>query len=318
MLQKGSTIGLQEKSVMQTSKKHKTDIREDAFIFKYMPQFLKPFARLARWDRPIGVALLYLPCLWGLALASRGHGYIREFILFGLGAILMRGAGCTYNDMVDRKIDRQVTRTATRPLARGDISLFGAALFLGLQLSLSLFILYLLPEGAIALGYIVMFFVFLYPWAKRFTYWPQLILGMTFNWGVLIAWASLNSRFGLSAFLMYFAGIFWTLAYDTIYAHQDKESDALIGVKSTALRFGSKTKPYLAVFYALMIGITLASGIIENMRPGFYAMLTLTGFYTFWIFLKVNLDDPLDCLQKFKLNAGIGLMIYFAFTIGRW
>lgn len=303
---------------MQTSKKNKTDIKEDAFIFKYLPSFLRPFARLARWDRPIGVVLLYLPCLWGLALASRGHGYIREFILFGLGALLMRGAGCTYNDMVDRKIDRQVTRTATRPLARGDISLSAATLFLGLQLILSLFILYLLPEDAIALGYIVMFLVILYPWAKRFTYWPQFILGMTFNWGVLMAWASLKDRFGLAAFFMYCAGIFWTLAYDTIYAHQDKESDALIGIKSTALRFGSKTKPYLAVFYTGMIGFTLASGIVEKMHSGFYAMLTLTSFYAMWIFLKVNLNDPSDCLQKFKLNAGLGLMIYLAFTIGRW
>lgn len=303
---------------MQTSKKNKTDIREDAFIFKYLPQFLRPYARLARWDRPIGVALLFLPCLWGLALASKGQGYVREFILFGLGALLMRGAGCTYNDMVDRKLDRQVTRTATRPLARRDVSLMAATLFLGLQLLLSLIILFQLPEGAIALGYIIMFLVILYPWAKRFTYWPQFILGMTFNWGVLIAWASLNSRFGLSAFFMYGAGIFWTLAYDTIYAHQDKESDALIGIKSTALRFGSKTKPFLAVFYMMMIGLTLASGIVEKMHSGFYAMLTLASFYAAWIFLKVNLDDPSDCLHKFKLNAGLGLVIYLAFTLGRF
>lgn len=302
---------------MHVHTKNKTDIRESSLIFRVLPQFLKPYARLARWDRPIGVALLCLPCLWGLALADDDL-HLREMVLFIMGSFFMRGAGCTYNDMVDRKIDRQVARTSTRPLARGDLTLLQATVFLGVQLLLSILVLYQLTPGSIALGYIVIFLVILYPWAKRFTYWPQLILGMTFNWGVLVAWASVNNRLSLSAFLMYFAGIAWTLSYDTIYAHQDKESDALIGVKSTALRFGAKTKPYLAFFYACLITLTGIAGYMENLKSGFYATLFLMSLFSIWIFREVNLDDSQDCLKKFKLNAYVGLLIYVGFLLGRW
>lgn len=297
--------------------KNKTDIRESAFIFRILPRFLKPYARLARWDRPAGVALLCLPCLWGVTLADLDTFHWREVLLFILGSFLMRGAGCTYNDMVDRKIDRQVERTSTRPLARGDLKLFQATVFLVLQLLLSVIVLYQLTPGSIALGYVVIFLVLLYPWAKRFTYWPQLILGMTFNWGVLIAWASVNDRLKLSTFLMYFAGIAWTLSYDTIYAHQDKESDAMIGVKSTALRFGTKTKPYLAFFYFCFVFLTGMAGYIENLKSGFYATLVLVVFFSIWIFKEVDLDDPQDCLKKFKLNAYLGLLVYLGLLFGR-
>lgn len=301
---------------MQSGSKNKTDIQESAFIFKVLPTPLKPYARLARWDRPIGIVLLYLPCLWGLTLAADGDFQLREILLFALGSFLMRGAGCTYNDMVDRKIDQAVARTSTRPLARGDLSLLKATLFLGFQLLAALVVLKQLTPGSVALGYVVIFLVFLYPWAKRFTYWPQVILGMTFNWGVLMAWASIKDRLGLAAFLMYGAGIFWTLSYDTIYAHQDKESDALIGVKSTALRFGAKTKPYLIFFYGAMILLTLISGYIEKMHSGFYVMMMVVAFSSAWVSLKVDLDQPEDCLKKFKLNGYIGFMIYIAFIMG--
>jgi 4-hydroxybenzoate polyprenyltransferase len=215
-----------------------TDIRSGGWIDRLAPVWLRPYLKLARLDRPIGTWLLLFPCWWGLALASKGWPDPELLIAFALGSVVMRGAGCTYNDMVDREFDARVERTRRRPLPSGAISLRAAAVFLALQLLAGLAILFTFNTITIALGIASLALVFTYPFMKRVTWWPQAFLGLTFNWGVLMGWSAVTGDISLPALLLYTGAIAWTIGYDTIYAHQDKEDDALIGLRSTALLFG--------------------------------------------------------------------------------
>ncbi|MGI9464083.1 MAG: 4-hydroxybenzoate octaprenyltransferase, partial [Aestuariivirgaceae bacterium] len=219
----------------------------------WLPAAARPYARLCRLERPIGWWLLLLPCWWSIALAQINSGGgmpdIKLLVLFLLGAVLMRGAGCTFNDIIDRDFDAQVARTRSRPIPSGQVSVNKARLFLIVQALIAFIILMQFNWFAVALGIASLITVVIYPFMKRFTYWPQFFLGLAFNWGALLGWAAVLGRLDPAALVLYAGGISWTLAYDTIYAHQDKEDDVLIGVKSTALKFGAATHKWLAGFF---------------------------------------------------------------------
>ncbi len=292
-----------------------TDIRR-GFIRK-LPQAIQPYALLARWDRPIGTWLLLLPCWWSLCLAvpvpSPGL-----MLLFALGALVMRGAGCTINDILDRDLDAQVERTRGRPLPSGTVSLRQACFFLILQLLIGLGILLTLPSLAIGLGVGSLLLVGSYPLMKRVTWWPQLVLGLTFNWGALMGWAAATGRLEPAAFWLYAAAIAWTIFYDTIYAHQDKQDDALIGVKSTARLFGTRSRPILAGFaFLALLGFVLA-GWAASLGWGYYMGLAVAALHLAWQLLTWRMDDPADCLQKFRSNRNFGLIILVAILLGQW
>lgn len=293
-----------------------SDIRAGDWVDRFLPEVARPYARLARLDRPIGTWLLLLPCWWGTALASAGGAPRWDlFALFALGAIAMRGAGCVVNDMWDRDIDRKVARTATRPLASGAIGMPGALAFLGLLLLIGLAVLLQFNRPAIVTGVAVMGVVVLYPLAKRVTFWPQFVLGIAFNWGALVGWAAVQGRIETPALLLYAAGILWTLAYDTIYAHQDKRDDAEIGVKSTALLFGRHTRPALAAFFAGTILLLAIAGIAVSAAWPYYAALAAAALQFVWQVATLDPDDPKDCLAKFKSNRDSGLAIVLACLI---
>ena len=300
-----------------------SDIAEEGWVKNLLPKPVRPYALLMRLDRPIGTWLLLLPCWWSLALGWQLNrdqitllelGYL--YLLFTVGAILMRGAGCTINDLWDRKLDQLVARTADRPIASGVISVTNAVLFLLLQLTLSLTILLQLNETCWLLGFLVLLLVFSYPAFKRFTYWPQFILGLTFNWGALMGWVSITGEIDIPSVLLYLAGVFWTLGYDTIYAHQDKEDDALIGVKSSALALENSTKPFINTVYIItMAGIFLIGWISEFSIP-FYLVCLIAFCQLIWQIRTLDLDKPNDCLKKFKSNRFFGFLITFAIFLG--
>jgi len=286
-----------------------TDIPSDGWVDRFAPGPLRPYLRLARLDRPIGTWLLLLPCWWGLAMASEGAPDWRSFLLFALGALVMRGAGCTVNDLADRRIDGLVARTATRPIASGDVSVAGGVAFLGLQLALGLWVLVQFNGFAIQLGVASLALVAVYPFMKRVTYWPQAWLGLTFNWGALMGWAVVAGGLGLAPGLLYAAGFFWTLGYDTVYAHQDKSDDLIAGVKSSALALGEHTKPWLVLFYALALGLIGWAGFTAGLAWPFYAGLALAGLHLAWQVRRVDIDAPLVCLATFKSNRDFGLIV---------
>ncbi|MBM3545794.1 MAG: 4-hydroxybenzoate octaprenyltransferase [Alphaproteobacteria bacterium] len=292
-----------------------SDIRAGDWVDRFLPEGARPYARLARFDRPIGTWLLLLPCWWGTALAPGGDTRWDLFLLFGIGALVMRGAGCVINDFWDRDIDAKVARTADRPLASGRIGLPAAFVFLAVLLLIGLAVLLQLNRAAIVTGFAVMGVVVLYPLAKRVTFWPQLVLGVAFNWGALVGWAAVSGAIETPAIILYAAGIFWTLGYDTIYAHQDKADDAKIGVKSTALLLGRSTKPWLVFFYAGATALLVAAGIAAEAAWPYYAALAAAVLHFVWQAKTVDLDDPKDCLAKFKSNRDAGLAITIACLI---
>ncbi len=295
------------------------DIQVGDWIDRHVPAELRPYARLARLDRPIGTWLLLFPCWWSIALAAAPGQWpdLWVIILFGIGALVMRGAGCTVNDIVDRDIDAQVARTATRPLASGRLSLTQAFAFLGLQLAIGLVILLQLSATAIWLGVASLILVAVYPFMKRITWWPQAFLGLTFNWGALMGWAAVRDEVAWPAVLLYAAGFFWTLSYDTIYAHQDKDDDALIGVKSTALKLGKDTKAWLLRFDAAMLALLVASGALAGLSWIYYIVLLGVALHLRWQLETVALDDPKDCLAKFRSNRFIGWILLAGIVLGR-
>jgi 4-hydroxybenzoate polyprenyltransferase len=281
-----------------------------SLILHLLPQRLRPFAVLARLDKPIGTWLLLWPGLWSVALASDGLPDIRLFALFAAGALVMRSAGCVYNDIVDRDFDTRVERTRDRPIAAGVISVKTALVFLTLLLAIGLAILLQLNGFAILLGIASLVLVFTYPFMKRITYWPQAFLGLTFNWGALLGWAAVEGGLSWPAGLLYAGGIAWTLGYDTIYAHQDKEDDALIGVKSSALALGDKTKPWLWIFYSLTLAGFAAAGALSHIAWPFYAGLGAAALLFIWQATTLKTANGVDCLAKFKLNFWVGVVIF--------
>ena len=259
-----------------------TDIATGDWIDRFLPPVLRPYARLMRLDRPIGTWLLLLPCWWGLALASDGLPSARLLVLFAVGALVMRGAGCVINDMWDRDLDSLVGRTRTRPLASGALTLGQAGWFLALLLGIGFVVLLQFSVPTLWLGLASVPLFVLYPLAKRITWWPQLMLGFTFNWGALMGFMEVRGEIGLNALLLYGAGIFWTLAYDTIYATQDKDDDAAVGIKSTALRLGDASRLWIAGFFDMTMILILIAGWRYGLGWGFYALMALAYGHALW------------------------------------
>ncbi|CAG8570937.1 420_t:CDS:2 [Acaulospora morrowiae] len=289
---------------------------EHSWLNKYLPSKLVPYVLLTRLDKPIGAWLLYLPCAWSITMASyHAHLPITKTIymmmLFGTGAFIMRGAGCTINDLWDRNIDKMVERTRDRPLASGSVTPFQALTFLGLQLSAGLAILTQLNYYSILLGATSLSIVVVYPFMKRVTYWPQLYLGLAFNWGALLGWSAMIGSNDWSITLpLYGAGVCWTLVYDTIYAHQDKSFDSVIGVRSTALLFGNRTRQLLTFFSASMLSLLALSGQMNGQGWPFYLVSIFgTGMHLFWQLRTVNFDDAADCARKFRSNKWTGSLV---------
>ena len=288
---------------------------------EHAPGFAQPYLRLMRLDRPIGTWLLFWPCVFGLALGGVGQtmdiaGDLRLIALFAIGSIVMRGAGCTYNDIVDRDIDAQVTRTRGRPLPSGAVSLSAAWIFLALQLATGLAVLLALNRFSIALGASSLVLIAIYPFMKRVTWWPQAWLGLTFNWGALVGFAAKTGHLALPAFLLYAACFFWTLGYDTIYAHQDKEDDALIGVKSTARLFGTQSRLWIGIFYLAALCLFLAANARVDL--GFVILLLGAGAHLLWQVRRLDIDDPALCLKLFRSNRDMGAIIALAYLAGAW
>uniref|UniRef100_A0A8C2I5B5 4-hydroxybenzoate polyprenyltransferase, mitochondrial n=1 Tax=Cyprinus carpio TaxID=7962 RepID=A0A8C2I5B5_CYPCA len=265
-----------------------------AGIVNAAPASVQPYLRLMRLDKPIGTWLLYLPCTWSIGLAADPGCLpdLRMLALFGVGALLMRGAGCTINDMWDKDFDKKVSRTATRPIASGEITSFQALVFLGGQLSLALGVLLCLNYYSIALGAASLSLVVTYPLMKRITYWPQFVLGLTFNWGALLGWSAVKGSCDWSVCLpLYVSGVMWTLIYDTIYAHQDKDDDLKVGVKSTALRFQAHSA---------------STSVILTMNH----LFCVPQIYT------VDINRPEDCWEKFASNRNLGLLLFLGIVTG--
>jgi 4-hydroxybenzoate polyprenyltransferase len=294
-----------------------TDIKSGDWIDRKVPEALRPYARLARLDRPIGSWLLFLPCAWGVALASRGWPNPWFLFLFALGSIIMRGAGCVINDLYDRDLDARVERTRARPLASGAIKPERAIVFLVALLLIGFGILSLFNRLTMIFGVASLVLVFTYPYMKRITWWPQLFLGFTFNWGALLGWTAVENNIGLPAIALYSAGIFWTLGYDTIYAHQDSADDALIGIKSTARLFGAKSKLWVALFYALALLTLVLVGWIGYLDFPYYIGLAVTAAFAIKELFLWRIADPENCLQRFRRNRDFGLLILFSIMLGR-
>ncbi|MBI2717781.1 MAG: 4-hydroxybenzoate octaprenyltransferase [Rhizobiales bacterium] len=286
---------------------------------RLLPEAVRPYARLARLERPIGWWLLLIPCWWGLLLAqiAQGSGWPNLWyaLLFLIGSIVMRGAGCTLNDIVDRDFDAQVARTRSRPIPSGQVSVPAAIVFL-VALSLAgLAVLLQFNRFTIALGAASLVIVAIYPLMKRVTYWPQLFLGLAFNWGALVGWSAVAGSLSLPPLLLYAAGICWTLAYDTIYAHQDKEDDVLIGVKSTALKFGTASRGWIALFFAAFLILTDAALWLAGAGPIAHMGVAAAALHAAWQVTRFADNDAERCLKLFRSNRNLGLIITFALLL---
>jgi 4-hydroxybenzoate polyprenyltransferase len=289
-----------------------SDIRGDHWSLRLAPESARPYLRLIRFDRPIGTWLLLFPCWWSLTLAAAVAGTWPDWrlvLLFAVGALVMRSAGCTVNDLADRDYDAKVARTATRPIPSGQITPRQALVFLAMELLAGLLVLVQLNGFAILLGLAALPLVFAYPFMKRFTYWPQAWLGLTFNWGALVGWAAVTGGLAWPPILLYAAGLCWTLGYDTIYAHQDKEDDALIGVKSTALKLGARTRPWLAGFYGAAVALLAAAGLAAGLGWPLLLAVAAVAAHFAWQVSGLDTDDPKDCLRRFKSNRFVGWIL---------
>ena len=278
------------------------------------PSWSRPYLRLARFDRPIGSWLLLMPCWWSAALAAGVAGEIGQLppfiVLFFIGAFVMRGAGCTWNDITDRDLDARVERTRSRPIPSGQVSVQQALAFLAVQALIGLAVLLQFNRFAVMTGIASLVIVAVYPFMKRITWWPQIVLGLAFSWGALMGFAVTLGRLDTAALALYAGSIAWVIGYDTIYAHQDTEDDALIGIKSTALLFGARTRPALMVFYGLavaLIGVALALA-----GAGIAAWIGLVAFaaHLVWQITRVEIADPALCLRIFKSNRDAGLLLF--------
>jgi 4-hydroxybenzoate polyprenyltransferase len=295
------------------------DAVKDNWVDRLAPGFSRPYLRLSRADRPIGTWLLYLPCLWGLSLAVLATDSYSPLDLWtvvgcGIGAFLMRGAGCTWNDITDREIDGSVARTRSRPIPSGQVTVRGALMWMITQALVAFFILISFYPTAIILGIVALAPVAIYPFAKRFTWWPQVFLGIAFNWGALLAWAAHTNSIGPVPIVLYFAGIAWTLFYDTIYAFQDVEDDALIGVKSTARLFGEDSRKWLRFFLTVTI---VLFGLAVLLAASERSVLSLViaiggpwalGWHLTWQLSRFDPEDNDGLLRLFRSNRNAGLI----------
>ena len=278
------------------------------------PQSARPYLRLMRADRPIGSWLLLLPCWWSTALAGIAAGAPWPdpwlLALFAAGAVIMRGAGCTWNDIIDREVDAQVARTRSRPIPSGQVSVARAFAFAVVLSFLGLAILLQFNLFAIGTGIASLVIVALYPFAKRVTFWPQFVLGLAFSWGALLGWAAVFGRLDPPAFILYAGSILWVIGYDTIYAHQDREDDALIGVRSTARLFGLETKTALTILYAAAVALITVSAILSGGGLIAFAGLLAFALHLSWQVRKIDVNDPALCLTLFRSNRDAGLLLF--------
>ena len=301
-----------------------SDAPSDNWVYRVLPRGIWPYAQLARWDRPIGWQLLLWPCLWSAALAANVAAAAGSFdwarlvghlLLFFLGAVAMRGAGCTYNDLVDHDIDQAVARTRSRPLPSGRVTRRQAKIFMGLQALVGLAVLLQFNLFTIGLGIASLVIVAVYPFAKRFTDWPQFFLGMAFSWGALMGWAAEFANLSLAPVALYVGAIAWTIGYDTIYAHQDKEDDALIGVRSTARLFGERTRQWLVGLYGLTVALMALSFWLAGVGILAWLGLAAAALMFAWQIRTLDIDDPEQCLALFKFNHVVGFAIFLALVL---
>jgi 4-hydroxybenzoate polyprenyltransferase len=296
----------------------RTDIPIGGWVDRLLPAWARPYARLARLDRPIGTWLLLWPCWWSIALATPEGQWPdwHMLVLFAIGALAMRGAGCTVNDIADREFDGQVARTRTRPIPSGQVSLRQAFAFLFFLSAIGFAVLVTFNQLAIGLGALSLILLVTYPFMKRVTWWPQFFLGLAFNWGALLGYAAVTGRLDWAPVVLYAAGILWTLGYDTIYAHQDKDDDALIGVKSTARLFGDRSRIWIAVFYAGLVVLLALVGRLAWLAWPFYVGLALAALQLAWQVWRVDLDDAADCMVKFHSNRSFGALVFLSTLAG--
>jgi 4-hydroxybenzoate polyprenyltransferase len=288
-------------------------------VDRFAPTAILPYLRLARFDRPIGFFLLAFPCFWSVALGARSleEPYPDPWLLFlfAVGAIAMRGAGCTYNDLIDREIDAQVARTRSRPLPSGQVTPRAAFIFILALCLVGLVVLLSFNSTTIWLGLGVIPIVALYPFVKRFSHWPQAVLGLAFNWGALLGWPAVLGRLDWPAIVLYAGAVAWTIGYDTIYAHQDREDDDLIGLKSTALRFGSATKPWLASLYAFAWLAITAAGLMANVGTAFLICMLAAAAQLAWQVATLDIDDAENCLTRFRSNRDFAAIVLGAILL---
>ncbi len=294
-----------------------TDIRATGWVSR-LPDAWRPYALLGRFDRPIGGWLLLLPGFWAFALAAPGWGEgLRLAVLFTLGAFAMRAAGCVVNDLWDRDLDRQVERTRDRPLAAGTVTPFQALVFLAVLCLIGLLVLLQLPWAAILFGACSLVPIALYPLAKRVTDWPQAVLGLVFSWAAPTGYAAATGSLDAPAIALWAAGFFWILGYDTIYAHQDREDDAAVGIRSTALKFRETTRPFLAACYGATLALLVLAGWLAGLSWLFLPALLPAAALLARQVMTLDIHDPARCLMLFRSNREVGFAIALAFLAGR-
>jgi len=282
------------------------------------PPLARPYLRLSRLDRPIGSWLLLIPCWWSLGLAAMRAGEMPSLwhiVLFFIGAFAMRGAGCTWNDLVDRDLDGRVERTRSRPIPSGQVTVAQAVAFMVTQALVGLAVLLQFNRFTVATGFASLVVVAIYPFMKRVTYWPQIFLGLAFSWGALMGWPATFARLDAPAFVLYAGSILWVIGYDTIYAHQDREDDLLIGIKSTAILFRERTKPMLMAFYAGAVALIAVAGLMAGGGVIFLAGIAAFAAHLAWQVARLDIDDPANCLKLFKSNRDAGLILFGAMLL---
>ena len=277
----------------------------------------KAYVKLARLHRPVGIWLLLFPAWWGIGLASAKLPPLFLLFLFACGALLMRGAGCVYNDIIDRDFDIKVRRTASRPLAAGEVTLREAFVLFLFFLGGGALILFNLPSPVILTGFLALALVLLYPWMKRLTYWPQLFLGVTFNIGIIMGWLCLQPTLNPVPFLFYGGAILWTLGYDTIYAFQDQNDDLLIGVKSSALMVSSMPKLFISLVYGFTLILWGIGGIKGHLNWGYWIFWSLIVLQLAWQVFSLKVNIPNNCQKKFESNIAIGLLLFLGIVFSR-
>jgi 4-hydroxybenzoate polyprenyltransferase len=288
------------------------------WVDRHAPAWFRPFARLARFDRPIGGWLLLFPCWWALALAERANGAAYPSLwfaaLFAVGAFVMRGAGCTYNDIVDRDIDAGVARTRDRPIPSGQVTVKAAAVFMVGLCLVGLAVLLQFNWYTVVLGASSLLLVAIYPFMKRVTNWPQIVLGLTFKWGALVGWTAARGTLEWPAILLYVGCVAWTIGYDTLYAHQDKEDDLSLGLGSTALRFGDRTKAWVSGFYGFAVVMWAVAAYLAGIGPIGMIALAAAGAHLAWQVVTLDIADPQNCLVRFRSNRDLGWLVFAGFV----
>jgi 4-hydroxybenzoate polyprenyltransferase len=282
------------------------------------PAFARPYLRLARLDRPIGSWLLLMPCWWSAGLAGMHAGQrpsLWHIVLFFIGALAMRGAGCTWNDLVDRDLDAKVERTRSRPIPSKQVTVAQATFFMLAQALVGFLVLIQFNDFTVLMGLLSLAVVAIYPFMKRITYWPQIVLGLAFSWGALMGWPAAFGRLDWAPLVLYAGSIAWVIGYDTIYAHQDREDDLLIGIKSTALLFGENTRPMLTSFYAAAVALIGIAGALAGGRLIFLLGLAAFAAHLAWQVIRLDVNDPAHCLRLFKSNRDAGLILFGAMLL---